>query len=56
MKVRFNLVLFSILMIPDYRVRVRVRCDNFVDSYLGMTLVSSSTKSLNINICRVMLT
>ena len=23
-------------MIPDYRVRVR--CDNFVDSYLGMTL------------------
>ena len=26
-------------MIPDYMVRVRVRGDNFVDSYLGMTLV-----------------
>ena len=25
-------------MIPSYRVRVRVRCGNFVDSYLGMTL------------------
>ena len=39
MKVRFNLVLFSILMIPGYRVRIRVRCGNFVDSYLGMTLI-----------------
>ena len=25
-------------MIPSYSVRVRVRCGNFVDSYLGMTL------------------
>ena len=37
MKVRFNLVLFSSLMLPRYRVRVRY--DNFVDSYFGMTLV-----------------
>ena len=43
MKVRFNLVLFSSLMIPITGLRVRVRGGNFVDSYLlGMTLEEDS--------------
>ena len=50
MKVRFNLVLFSILMIPGYRVRIRVKDDNFVDSYLGMTLVFELL--LGVTICK----